>query len=109
LDRIFASVEWGEKYPLSKVTMLPKGCNDHNPLRIEFGGKPKFKEHLFRFEKWWLQIEEFAVVIQKAWSLECQSQDPIDVWQIRIRNLRKKIKGWSRNRETELKNPKISL
>jgi hypothetical protein len=66
LDKIFASAKWGGKYPLSKVTMLPKGCSDHNPLRIEFGAKPKFKESAFRFEKWWLEVEEFAEVVQKA-------------------------------------------
>jgi hypothetical protein len=33
----------------------------------------------------------------------CTDTDPISVWQCKIRNLRKKIKGWSRNRDSELK------
>jgi hypothetical protein len=41
--------------------------------------------------------------------LECQSRDLVEVWQGRIRNLRKKIKGWSRNREAVLKKPKNKL
>jgi hypothetical protein len=37
LDRILVNVEWNNKFPLSKVKVLPKGCSDHNPLRINFG------------------------------------------------------------------------
>jgi hypothetical protein len=37
LDRVLASVSWDSKYPLSNVRMLPKGCSDHNPLRVSFG------------------------------------------------------------------------
>jgi endonuclease/exonuclease/phosphatase (EEP) superfamily protein YafD len=39
LDRILASVEWESKFSLSKVKVLPKGCSDHNPLLIDFGGE----------------------------------------------------------------------
>jgi hypothetical protein len=46
--------------------MLPKEVSDHNPLRITFGRKANIKEPLFRFEKWWLQCDDFAKVVMKA-------------------------------------------
>jgi hypothetical protein len=39
LDKILINVQWDAKYPLAKVDMLPKGVSDHNPIRIEFGGR----------------------------------------------------------------------
>jgi hypothetical protein len=29
--------------------------------------------------------------------------NPVGIWQCKIRNLRKKIKGWNRNREAKLR------
>jgi hypothetical protein len=39
LDRVLASIEWNEKYPLASVNVLPRATSDHNPLIIEFGKK----------------------------------------------------------------------
>jgi hypothetical protein len=38
-----------------------------------------------------------------------RASDPVQVWQFKIRTLRKKIKGWSRNREVELKKKKANI
>jgi hypothetical protein len=38
-----------------------------------------------------------------------RASDPVQVWQFKIRTLRKKIKGWSRNREVELKKKRLTL
>jgi hypothetical protein len=39
LDRVLASVDWDAKHQLAKVSILPKGMSDHNPLVIRFGEK----------------------------------------------------------------------
>jgi hypothetical protein len=109
LDRILASVEWKSKYPLAQVTMLSKGVSDHNPLLITTRGEGVSKDPLFRFEKWWLQVEGFAEMVNKAWDFEVNSSDPMVVWQTKIRLLRKKIKGWSRNIGADLKRKKASI
>jgi hypothetical protein len=109
LDRMLASVEWDLKYPMSKLTILPKNVSDHNPIQLQFGDKPQTNEPIFRFEKWWLDMEDFVEVVQRAWEIECTNTDPISVWQCKIRNLRKKIKGWSKNRDCELKRGKHEL
>jgi hypothetical protein len=54
-------------------------------------------------------MPEFCDIIQKAWSIECPHLDLVSIWQLRIRNLRKKVKGWNRNREAELKKSKARL
>jgi hypothetical protein len=66
LDRILVFVDWEAKFPLTQVVMLPKGTSDHNPLKISFEGRLRMKEHLFRFKKWWLEMDEFAEVVRKA-------------------------------------------
>jgi hypothetical protein len=93
-----ASVEWDLKYPLAKIEVLPKSVSDHNPIKITFRVKTNPKEPLFRFEKWWLDMGDFPNVVQKAWDIECPLPDPVSIWQFKIRNLRRKVKGWSKKR-----------
>jgi hypothetical protein len=37
----------------------------HNPLRITFGEKPQFKDSIFRFEKWRLELDDLL-----SWSIK---------------------------------------
>jgi hypothetical protein len=109
LDRVLVSISWDNKYPLADVRMLPKGCNDHNPLKVSFGGVRHFNQSIFRFEKWWLKMPEFGDVVKKAWDIKCHEADPVQIWQWKIRNLRRKIKGWNKNREAEIRRNKKEL
>jgi hypothetical protein len=71
LDRVLVSVHWANKYPMAKVTTLPKGVSDHNPLLLNFGDKARCKNHLFWFEKWWLEIDGFDNLVNSVgvWSV----------------------------------------
>jgi hypothetical protein len=97
LDRIMSIHDWEGKFPVASVNNLPRGVSDHNTLRIVFGDKLVNKDPIFRFEKCWLDMEGFLDLVRKTWDTECLSSDPMVVWQFKIRLLRKKIKGWSRN------------
>jgi hypothetical protein len=99
LDRILVNVDWESKFPLAKVKVMPKEGSDHISLMVDFGEDKIIKEHAFRFEKWWMEMEGFEELVNKAWSIECPHSDPVDIWQFKIRVLRKKMKGWSRNME----------
>jgi hypothetical protein len=66
LDKILVNVEWESKFPLAKVKVLPKGCSDHNPLKVDFGEDKIIKEHVFRFEKWWMEMVGFEELVKKA-------------------------------------------
>jgi hypothetical protein len=61
------NIEWDAKYPLSNVTILPRGISDHNPLHISFGKRRQIQESVFRFEKWWLSVEGFPDLVKKTW------------------------------------------
>jgi exonuclease III len=102
LDRIFASTEWECDYPLARVSALPKGISDHTPLLVDTGCNLSFGKKKFRFEKWWLEREDFREVVTKVWSTPCSSSGPIEVWQIRIRALRRIVRGWANNVVAEL-------
>jgi hypothetical protein len=103
LDRILVTIDWEAKYPMAKVNILSKGATDHDPLKISFGEKVVIKEPIFRFKKWWLEREEFAHVVKKVWDIECPYTELEEVWQYKMKSLWKKVKGWSKNLELELK------
>jgi hypothetical protein len=66
LDRILVNVDWESKFPLTKVKVMPKDCSDHNPLMVDFGEEKIIKEHVFRFKKWWMEMEGFEELVNKA-------------------------------------------
>jgi hypothetical protein len=109
LDIILVSIEWEVKYPLARVTILPKGVSDHNPLKITFGDRTLVKEPVFRFEKWWFEREDFDELVKNTWDIEFSCSDLVDVYQFKIRTLREKLKGWSRNIDAEMKKKKKTI
>jgi hypothetical protein len=110
LDRVLATTNWESTYLRSTVTILPEGVSDHNTLKINFGGTNNiFKDHVFRFEKWWLHEEGFKELVQRIWASDCPSSGPIEVWQFKIRLLRRKLKGWNRNIEADMRKTKKAL
>jgi hypothetical protein len=83
--------------------------SDHNPFLIDLGGEIQIKDQMFKFEKWWLEVNGFAEVVRKAWQTECLSSDLVEVWHFKIRLLRRKLKGWSKNIEAEVKKRKRNI
>jgi hypothetical protein len=96
-------------YALAKVIMVPKGVSDHNALKITFRENQQCRDPVFRFEKWWLEVQEFEELMKKTWDKEYPISDSVEVWQMKIRSLRKKIKGWSGNVEVEMKKKKKGI
>jgi hypothetical protein len=102
LDRIFVSTDWEGAFPLARVSSLPKGISDHTPLLIDTGSNVSFGKKKFRFEKWWLERGDFREVVMKAWNTLSSLADPMEVWQNKIRNLRRMVRGWASNVVAEL-------
>ena len=99
LDRVLVSTCWDAMYPASQVMALPRLGSDHTPLFLDIGALVVPKEKMYRFEKWWLQVDGFKEVVVKAWSLPCRHSNPLDVWQFKVRNVRSYTKGWCANVE----------
>ena len=73
------------------------------PLVINFGLDQTFKPSPSHFDKWWLEKEGYREVVQRAWNTHCSYTDPLDMWQFKIRFLRKKLKDWAINVNAEIK------
>ena len=76
---------------------------------MNLGIKEVKKPGLFRFEKWWLEQPDFKELVAKTLAIPCAFTDVLDVWQFKIRLLRKKMKGWAISVNASLKKTKKEL
>jgi hypothetical protein len=97
LDRVFMSTNWEAAFPLVRVTGLTKNISDHVSLLIDYGGEFLKGKKKFRFEKWWLEREDFREAVTKAWVVSCLVASVRDVWQFRIRTFKIMVRGWATN------------
>ena len=97
LDRILASTSFEQQYPLISVRAASRAGSDHTLLVIDFCLEVDHKLPPFRFEKWWLEREEFQNLVAKTWNTHFHYAIPLDRWQAKVGLLRRKIKGWSKN------------
>jgi hypothetical protein len=81
LDRVLASVEWEQKFPLVSVRALSRSSSDHTPFLIDsgnhahLGNKPRFS-----FELSWLQQDGFYDLVAVEWVAASMGVSPIDTW-----------------------------
>jgi hypothetical protein len=88
LDRVLASTEWEQQYPLATVEALSREISDHTPLLLSTGERSHNKgQPLFKFELSWLLKENFSDVVSEVWNKERKGDTPIQVWQNKIRRL----------------------
>jgi hypothetical protein len=79
LDRIFCSTSFDSGFPLASARVLSRSGSDHTPLVWDSGESRIPKKGSFKLEKWWLAIPEFACLVNRAWSLEVNSENVIDI------------------------------
>jgi mannosylglycoprotein endo-beta-mannosidase len=109
LDRVFVTTCWEKMFPSVSVRNLPRVGSDHTPLLFDTGAFTAPAVKPFRFEKWWLQVEGFKYLVYKTWHLPCNARKSIDIWQFKIRNLRKTLKDWAINIESQQNKRKKQL
>ena len=109
IDRVFMSTDWASEFPGVHLKALPRLGSDHTPLVLNTYAFHIPKNKQFRFEKWRLEGEGFREVVTKAWTAKCHFTKAIDIWQFKIRNSRKAIKGWMANYEAEQNRQKQAL
>jgi hypothetical protein len=63
----------------------------------------------FRFKKWWLEKEDFKDIVAKALGLECKLTGPMNIWQFRIMDFRRLVKGWANNVIAEMNKYKQAI
>ena len=107
LDRILASVEWEQKFPLVTVCAMTRTGSDNTPLLIDSGNRAHLgnKPH-FSFELSWLNHDGFYEIVAAEWDAVTKGLTPIERWQNKIRHLRRYLKGWAKNLSGKYKKEK---
>jgi hypothetical protein len=54
-------------------------------------------------------MDGFKEVVKKAWSTPCCDTNHVGIWQQKIRNVNRNIKGWSKNIEAVVKKKKANI
>jgi hypothetical protein len=109
IDRVFVITDWEAAFPLARVKALERPPSDHNPLLINLGVNTHFGKKKFRFEKWWLENENFKDLVIKAWNEPCHEANILDKWQFRIRTFIRLVRGWASNEIARLNKKKGEL
>jgi hypothetical protein len=85
LDRVLASIEWEQKYPLVSVRALTRSGSDHTPLLIDSGHHAHIGNSArFSFELSWLRQEGFFEMVATEWGNVSLGDSPIKNWQNKI-------------------------
>jgi len=103
IDKLICNTHFEQKFLLAYVTAKARAGSDHVPLVLNFGIQEARKPSLFRFEKWWLEQPDFKQLVTNVCNTSCALKSAIDVWQFKIRLLRKKVKGWAININADIK------
>jgi hypothetical protein len=110
LDRVLASVEWEQKFPLVSVRALTRVGSDHTPLFIDSGDHAQIGNNArFSFELSWFEQEGFYDLVKREWAAVSAGKTPIITWQNKIRHLRRFLRGWAKNLSGKYKKEKERL
>src|SRR6266498_1813939 len=110
LDRILATVQWEQKYPLVTMRALTRSGSDHTPLLIDSGQLAHIGNTAhFSFELSWFRQEGFYEMVAAEWAAVSKGNTPIERWQKKIRHLRRFLKGWAKNLSGKYKKEKGRL
>jgi hypothetical protein len=100
---------WEAHFPTAHVQALARNGSDHTPLCINFGDNTPAGKKPFRFEKWWLEKEDCIKSVTNSWNTPVKGRSATDIWQQKQKRLRKCLKGWNANIESEQKRVKKEL
>ena len=110
LDRVLMESHWEDKYPLVTVRALERieAFSDHAPILLSIGTLLPSVKSQFKFELGWLLRDGFDDLVKKIWAEPVVCVSAIQRWNIKIRKLRKFLRGWARHTTGLLKKKKKS-
>jgi hypothetical protein len=62
-------------FPLAGTRALNKLGSDHTPIVIDTGDSMASIKKRLKFEKWWLEREDFREIVDKVWSMPCRGRE----------------------------------
>jgi hypothetical protein len=87
LDRFFMSSSWEDLFPLVTVHKLVREESDYNPL-ILHTLDIRLKSRGFRFEKGWINEENFLERDKRSWSQQVFANNTLDRLQKKLKNVK---------------------
>ena len=79
LDRVLASVDWEQKFPLVTVQALSRGISDHTPLLVDSGEATHVgNKNTFSFELAWFEREGFLDLIAREWAKDSAGRSNVE-------------------------------
>lgn len=88
LDRFLLSDNWESRFPRGTAKALPRVQSDHTPISMDTNPHIPPKK-IVRFEKMWLQNENFESMVRSHWELRRPiSYDPCKVMTHKLKDLR---------------------
>jgi hypothetical protein len=97
LDRFFINGDWEDQYNSTNCYYLPRLFYDHSPMVLDAGFVAFPKVYHFRFEIFWISQEDFSDLVVVWWSKCFLGSNKAVGWQIKIKHISSKMRGWSRN------------
>lgn len=108
LDRVLVSNAWEDKFNLASVLTGSRLGSDHNPLIMDTGDSLTHFQHYFRFSSHWLRQDGFHAWVLDKWP-SIYKHVVLDHWHIILGKLRRAIKGWGQNVDSQQKRIKQQL
>ena len=81
LDRVLASVDWEQKFPLVTVQALSRGISDHTPLFVDSSEATHLgNKNSFSFELSWFEREGFFDLVAREWAKDLGGKTALQRW-----------------------------
>jgi hypothetical protein len=91
-----ASPDWDLAYNNISVLGLNRSFSDHAPLCLQTDAIPIVRKD-FRYELCWKLRPDFHNLVKSNWSLPVGVTHSLDVWKLKLKRLRQKLKGCNNN------------
>jgi len=91
-----ASPDWDLAYNNISVIGLNRSFSDHVPLCLHTDFLPMVRKD-FRYELCWKVRPDFHKLVENVWTLPVGVSNSLDVWKLKLKRLRQKLKGWNNN------------
>lgn len=92
LDWVFTSTL---DFPNTTVVPLTRNISDHVPCVVKIDTKI-MKSSIFRFENYWVEMEEFFDIVQQVWQIDPGFEDPAKCISFKLKVLGKRLLAWSK-------------
>jgi hypothetical protein len=96
LDWCFVSQAWSVTFPATSALSLPRGTSDHIPWMVNVQINVP-KPPIFRFENYWLQLDDFHSIFQDSWNQPIFQPDPAKRLMAKFKRARKHIHVWCKS------------